>query len=72
MVSLLRLCYLLLNVASSLFLSKFFFISLLVGHKTYGTTDALGTREIIREEEEKQPSGKIFKYVVVTFYKIVL
>ena len=29
--------------------------------KTYGSKDGLGTREILKEEEEKQPNGKIFK-----------
>ena len=28
---------------------------------TYEKDDALGTREIIREEDEVQPNGKVFK-----------
>jgi len=32
---------------------------------TYGSADCLGTREIIKEEEEKQPNGKIFKKFVL-------
>jgi long-chain acyl-CoA synthetase len=33
--------------------------------KTYGAKDCLGTREILKEEEEKQPNGKIFKKFVL-------
>jgi len=33
--------------------------------KTYGAKDGLGTREILKEEEEKQPNGKIFKKFVL-------
>jgi len=35
---------------------------------TYGAKDCLGTREILKEEEEKQPNGKIFKKFVLGKY----
>ena len=54
----------------------FFFVSPpsnLVSHfkkvcKTYGKSDALGTREIIAEEDEMQSNGKVFKKFVLGKY----
>ena len=36
--------------------------------KTYGKSDALGTREIIAEEDEMQSNGKVFKKFVLGKY----
>lgn len=38
----------------------------------FGTKDCLGTRELLSEENEKQPNGKVFKKVILPFFFYVL
>lgn len=37
--------------------------------KKYSTLPCLGTRELLCEEDEKQPDGKVFKKVIKFFFK---
>ena len=37
----------------------------------YGPKDCLGTRELLSEDDEMQPNGKVFRKVRYLFYMIV-
>lgn len=37
--------------------------------RVYGSKNCLGTRELLKEEDEKQPNGKVFKKVILGEYK---
>lgn len=39
--------------------------------RVYGSKKCLGTRELLREEEEQQPNGKVFKKVILGDYNWV-